>query len=40
MTILQNLQKGIMLCQDSFKKFKINRYYTKSGEIHLGLGVM
>ena len=31
--------KGIMICHDRLIKFKANRYHSKSGEIHLGLGV-
>ena len=26
-----------MLCHDKFTKFKANKYYSKSAEIHLGL---
>ena len=38
--ILQKKKKKcILLCHDIFMKFKTNRYYSKSDEIHLWLGV-
>ena len=35
-TMLQKKQK---VCHDRFMKFKMNRYHSKSDEIHVGLGV-
>ena len=37
-TILQKKQK-VPCCHDRFMKFKMNRYHSKSDEIHVGLGV-
>ena len=31
--------KGNLVCHDRFMKFKMNRYHSKSDEIHVGLGV-
>ena len=33
------LQKKQEVCHDRFIKFKMNRYHSKSDEIHVGLGV-
>ena len=38
-TILQNIQKRIMFYHDGLIEFKMNRYFSKSDEIHLGLRV-
>ena len=38
-TILQNKNR-YHVCHDRFMKFKMNRYHSKSDEIHVGLGVM
>ena len=37
-TILQK-NKSYHVCHDRFMKFKMNRYHSKSDEIHVGLGV-
>ena len=38
-TIVLFIWYRIMLCHNRFVKSKTNKYYSKSDEIHLGLGV-
>ena len=37
--LFYKVNKRYHVCHDGFMKFKMNRYHSKSDEIHVGLGV-